>query len=207
MLVSHEHKFIFIKPKKVAGSSIQAYLARFVGKDGVNYHRDPKSHMKARDVKKMVGEDVWNSYQKITVVRNPWDKTVSLYFWRRRKRPFYIHLRRILRGWPWHSPSRRHNFKDYIKYLYERNDLNADRNIVWIDGKLPDYYFIRFEHLHEDMEKLCSKLGVEYDADAMPQKKVGHRKGSGYHQHFDEETQELVRKAHAEEIEKFGYTY
>ncbi|WP_258104791.1 sulfotransferase family protein [Marinoscillum sp. MHG1-6] len=206
MLISHDHKFIFIKPKKVAGSSIQAYLAQFC-KNGINYHRDPKSHMKAADVKKMVGEEVWNSYLKVTVVRNPWDKTVSLYHWRRRKRPLYIHLRRVLRGWPWHSPAMRHDFKSYVKYLFELNDLNADKNIVRIGGELPDYFFIRFENLHDDMDELCKKLGVDYNPDDLPKKKTGHRKEPGYRQHFDEETKELVRKAHEDEIARFGYEF
>lgn len=206
MLVSHDHQFIYIKPKKVAGSSIQAYLARYC-EDGINYHRDPKSHMRAQHVKKLVGDDVWNTYLKITSVRNPWDKTVSLYFWRKRKRPLYVHLRRILRGWPWYGPAHRNNFKDFVKLMYEQGTLNEDKNITNIDGQLPDYYFIRFEHMHEDMEKLCHKMGVSYSADDMPQKKVGHRKSNSYKEHYDEETIEYVRKAYETEIERFGYTY
>lgn len=206
MLVSHDHKFIYIKPKKVAGSSIQAYLARFC-ENGINFHRDPKSHMKAKDVKKLVGDEIWNSYLKITSVRNPWDKTVSLYFWRKRKRPLYIHLRRVLKGWPWHGPASRYNFKDFVKVMFENNTLNEDKAITNIDGELPDYYFIRFEHMHEDIEKLCEKLGAKYNPDDMPQKKVGHRKSDSYKEHFDDETKELVRKAYKTEIGRFGYSY
>ncbi len=206
MLVSHDYKFIYIKPKKVAGSSIQAYLARYC-ENGINYDRDPKSHMKASKVKEIVGDEIWNSYLKITSVRNPWDKTVSLYHWRRRKRPFYIHLRRILRGWPWHSPARRYDFPEFVKVMYQNGTLNEDKAITRIEDKLPDYYFIRFEHMHDDLEKLCEKLGVTYNPDDMPQKKVGHRKDKGYEQYFNDETKEYVRLAYEEEIERFGYSY
>ncbi|MFY0598811.1 MAG: sulfotransferase family 2 domain-containing protein [Cyclobacteriaceae bacterium] len=206
MLVSHDYKFIYIKPKKVAGSSIQAYLARYC-ENGINFHRDPKSHMKAEDVKALVGDEVWNSYLKITSVRNPWDKTVSLYFWRKRKRPLYVHIRRILRGWPWHGPAHRYNFKDFVKAMFENDTLNEDKAITNIDGRLPDYYFIRYESMHQDLEKLCERLGVTYNPDDMPQKKVGHRKSRSYEEHFDEESKEFVARAYQEEIERFGYTY
>ncbi|MFT6867186.1 MAG: hypothetical protein ACJA08_002025 [Cyclobacteriaceae bacterium] len=206
MLVSHDYKFIYIKAKKVAGSSIQAYLAKYC-ENGINFHKDPKSHMKAEVVRKLVGKEIWDTYLKVTSVRNPWDKTVSLYFWRKRKRPFYIHLRRLLKGWPWHGPARRYNFKDFVRVMFENGTLNEDKAITNIDGELPDYYFIRFEHMHEDLEKLCAQLGVEYNPDDMPQKKAGHRKNKSYEEHFDSETKEYVRLAYKEEIERFGYTY
>ncbi|MFT6867185.1 MAG: hypothetical protein ACJA08_002024 [Cyclobacteriaceae bacterium] len=206
MLVSHSHKFIFIKPKKVAGTSIQLYLARFC-KDGLVYARDPKSHMKAASVRKLVGEKVWNSYLKVTATRNPWDKTVSLYYWRRRKRPFYIYLKRMLVGKPMYSLAVRFSFKEFVKELLKLGVLNEDKSITHVDGKLPDYHFIRFEHIHADLENLCEKIGETYNPDDMPQKKVGHRKDRSYQDHFDEETKECVQMAYDDEIKLFGYTY
>lgn len=206
MLVSHSHKFIFIKPKKVAGSSIQAYLARFC-KDGIIHSRDPKSHMKAVDVKKLVGDEIWNSYLKVTAVRNPWDKTVSLYFWRRRNRPFYIYLKRILAGKPMHSLAVRLSFKEFVKELLKLDVLNEDRTITHVDGKIPNYHFIRYEYMHEDLKKFSEQIGETYDPNDMPQKKVGHRKKSSYREHFDEDSKKCVQQAYSYEIDRFGYTY
>lgn len=206
MLVSHEFKFIYIKPKKVAGSSIQAYLARFC-KNGIVYPHDPKSHMKATEVRQLIGTEIWNQYLKVTSMRNPWDKTVSLYFWRKRKRPFYVHIWRIMIGMTWHSPAWKLSFPEYVKFLHNRGELNIDRHITHVDGALPDYHIIRYEHIHDDMSTLCKKLGIEYNPEDMPQKKVGFRKEKNYRDLFDDETKELVRQAYSEEIKRFGYEF
>ena len=206
MLVSHDYKFIFIKPKKVAGTSIQEYLEPFC-KNGIVKRYDPESHTTASDTKKMVGDEIWNSYLKICPVRNPWDKTVSLYFWRKRKRSIFMKIKRILKGWPVNGPAHRYSFPDFIKFLDERDELNIDKEIIYVDGDLPEYTFIRYEHIHEDMEALCKKIGVEWNPDKMPQKKVGHRTEKGYHQHFNDETKEIVGRAYQKEIERFGYSY
>ncbi len=206
MLVSHDHKFIFIKPKKVAGTSIQEYLESFC-KNGVVRKYNPGSHTTASETRTLVGEEIWNSYLKICPTRNPWDKTVSLYFWRARKRPFYIGILRLLKGWPFKGQAHRYNFKDFVAFLFERNELNIDKEIIFVDGELPDYFFIRYENIHEDMKALCAKLGIPWDPSRMPQRKVGHRAEKGYHQHFDEATANFVKEAYAKEIERFGYSF
>jgi hypothetical protein len=100
MLVSHRKQFIYTKTVKTAGTTVEAYFEKYclpegewrlshardeyagptgvVGYRGLNpqgkqwYH-----HMPARAIKRRVGDDVWNSYFKFSVVRNPFDKLVS----------------------------------------------------------------------------------------------------------------------------------
>ncbi|MCP4295093.1 MAG: sulfotransferase family protein, partial [Proteobacteria bacterium] len=103
MIISHKHKFIFIKPLKVAGTSLEISLARHCDSNDVitpltsfseksdesaythsarNYKKEGYfNHITPAEIKNKVGEKVWNEYFKITVVRNPWDQIVSRYFW------------------------------------------------------------------------------------------------------------------------------
>jgi hypothetical protein len=105
MIISHKYKYIFAKPRKVAGSSIQIALAKHCGPDDVvtpmlfkkeidadgvkqeDYARNHDkyfNHMKPYRLKHMVGRDVWDEYFTFSIVRNPWDMLVSRFFWNKK---------------------------------------------------------------------------------------------------------------------------
>ena len=39
------------------------------------------NHMSAVDARAKIPDDIWNSYRKITIVRDPFDAAVSRYYW------------------------------------------------------------------------------------------------------------------------------
>lgn len=205
MLVSHSHKFILIKTHKTAGSSIEEYLKPFCEQNGIIETRKYNSHWPAREIKKLVGEEVWSAYTKICPVRNPWDKMVSLYFWRRRKRPWSFHLKRLLRGETFYTPEQRLSFEKYIKS--RGNGCNIDREKMFITHEWEDYFFIRFEHLHDDLNALADHLDIPYKEKNLPKEKVGYRPNKEYREYYTPETRAIVARAFQPEIEKFGYEF
>jgi hypothetical protein len=105
MIVSHRHRFIFVKTAKTAGTAIEQALLHFCGPDdvfagwqggeGTNARRGlgrigiyvpgeirrrfPRlygfeQHSPARHIRALVGPEVWNSYFKFSIERNPWDR-------------------------------------------------------------------------------------------------------------------------------------
>jgi len=103
LIVSHKYRYIFIKPYKVAGTSIEVALAEHCGEsdivtpvtkysekfDAEEYVHEPRNyegfrnHMLPKDIKAKVGDTIWKDYYKFTVVRNPWDQLISRYYWER----------------------------------------------------------------------------------------------------------------------------
>ncbi len=83
MLISHEHKFIFIHIGKTGGTSIEKVLCRHLGLDFDNTKKDPNGnwwkHIWAKDMKQKVGHKIWQNYFTFAFVRNPFDMIVSLY--------------------------------------------------------------------------------------------------------------------------------
>ena len=77
MFINHTHKFIFIHIPKNAGTSIrgsfktEGYDQRVVNKQ---YPHDPCSK-----IRKYCGEEVWNTFFKFAIVRNPYDMLARVY--------------------------------------------------------------------------------------------------------------------------------
>jgi hypothetical protein len=83
MLISHEHKFIFIHIGKTGGTSIEKVLCNFLGIRFETTKRDENGewwkHIWAKGMREKVGPEVWNNYFTFAFVRNPYDMILSLY--------------------------------------------------------------------------------------------------------------------------------
>lgn len=123
MILSHRHRFIFLKTNKTGSTSVEIALSRYCGPEDVitpisaadealrqtlgfpgpqnhvvplrryrgRHFRQALSkgrrvkyynHMPAAEVRLLAGESVWRSYFKFCFERSPWDRVLSLYFWR-----------------------------------------------------------------------------------------------------------------------------
>ena len=104
VLVSFHKRFIYTKTNKTAGTSVEVFFESYclppdgyeqvhfrgetitdygiVGFRGPNMPADTiwYNHMPAARIGEYLGSDVWNEFFKFCVVRNPFDKLVSMYF-------------------------------------------------------------------------------------------------------------------------------
>lgn len=201
MLVSHDHKFIYIKSRKTASTTIQEYLKPYC-ENGII--EDKKAHRPAESIREIIGKEAWDTYTKICPIRNPWDKMVSYYFWKRRLPLVNRILHSINKNWGNYSPAHKMDFNEFMEYIGE---YNLDGKILFVDGEWPDYHFIRQEHLEEDLEKVCEIIGIPFEKNRILNKKAGFRPGSSYRDFYNEKSREIVAKAYKREIEKMGYEF
>lgn len=120
-IISHSRRFIFVKPRKVGGSSIQHALSGLCSDEDVlsaslgmpgldsddfadipprnadwgDLHGLVRTDILPARIRERVGERVWNDYLKITVSRNPWDLFVSLCWFAARMPPPKQDLHRL----------------------------------------------------------------------------------------------------------------
>jgi hypothetical protein len=216
MLVSHGKRFIFTKTVKTGGTSAEyalqgnclppsfsmksmthpAYETEYgiVGARGRNA-RESKwwNHMPAREIREKLGADIWNSYYKFTIIRNPFDKVVSWYHFR--------------------NPSAKLlESSDLIKafntWILEPNaSLGRDRNKYVIGGKFALDEVVRYETLVDDLGSITKKLGCEMTA--LPRLKSSQRGTDRLHyrKYYSEEARRLVEDSFDYECSEFEYEF
>lgn len=205
MIISHTNKFIFFKAPKVAGTSTEIFFEQFCNKDkdiiGLRGLKEsmPKdteywNHMSPVLMKqKMLPQD-WQTYLKFGNVRNPWDRMVSSYFFKKE-----------LRGWP---SLQGVSFEQFVRDKEHKHPKSLYKYYC-IDSLQKDYknnmYFIRYENLHEDILKICDMLNLK------PKEKLQHIKkanrNTDYKNYYNKETKRIVQKRYGHDIRLFNYTY
>lgn len=140
---------------------------------------------------------------KFTIVRNPWDRAVSLHW-------YLLHIdsrRRYL----WHQEK----FDDWCEVLYERRlggeyewhegSVGGDRCDQQVEYMFPEMdYLIRFEDLQTGWKEVCEIIG-------RPGTKMRHENRFhpplDYRSKYTPRTREIIEKVYADDIERFGYSF
>ncbi len=246
MIISHKYKFIFVKTKKVAGTSLEIALSKYLGENdvatlvaeeaireerGYRVGRDYRkkvseiglsdikkwngiffkrvsrflqsgrisslppwprqyyAHMTAKEIRAVVDEDIWNSYFKFTIERNPWDWVVSYYYF-------------------WMKYNRDISFDEFVRSGIAQKASNlsfyTDASDVLVDK------VIKYEEFDTALPELSERMGYpENLADIMKEThaKSHLRKVRDYHDLYNDETKALVAEQFKREIEMCGYQY
>jgi len=225
VIISHTHKYIFIKSEKTAGTSVEAALSKHCGgEDMVTplgdywFNRDERGqwihsamnaegffqHDPAAEVKRKLDPRIWNEYLKFTIVRNPWDRVVSLFSWEARNRPELQPQRRLVHR----LGVRFDGFTESIQQFREfvKTDWKTNDRFYLIDGEAFADLVIRYERLEQDLAEFCKRVGLPNVE--LPRLKAGMRKaGHHYSEYYDDDSREIVAVRHANDLRIFGYEF
>lgn len=225
MIISHKHKFIFVKTRKTAGTSLQEALDRICGPDDIttptgisdesyrprNYKglvnplpyllAKPQQHRKRRILKRTVTcerifdhmllselmalpeAQQWSSYFKFCLERNPWDKTVSRYFWKYRGR------------------SSRPDFETFVANDKHVSDFDA----YSLSGQIGVDYVGDYGELTNSIAKISKTIGCDIPLPA--HRNANTRQKRDYRDMYTAETREKIAEVYAREIAAFGYKF
>jgi hypothetical protein len=190
-MISHKHKFVFVHINKTGGTSIEVIL-RKLSRNWTGQHHLIKKYRRLADTK-----HGFENYFKFTIVRNPYDRLLSNYFYRK----LMLKDNRV------HDLS----FKNWItnsrdgNYSFE-NCLSRHTQLDWIvdeNGEVIVDFIGKFENLQEDFDTICDKIGIPHQQ--LPHKNKSKHKH--YTEYYDEETKQIVAEKYAKDIEYFGYKF
>lgn len=233
-VICHPYRCVFVHVPKTAGMSIEHV---FLGLQGLTWEKrsalllrhndDPAkgpprlSHLKASEYVSLgyLTPQQFDTYFKFSFVRNPWDRIVSEYKYRRYpvRMDFKSYLFR-------HLPAS--GFSDRYTHIVPQYDFLFDKQ-----GNLLVDFVGRYESLQADFDKVCARLGI-------PGTPLPHANRSGeerplirtlndvkkllrrwlwnlerrhsfphYTQYYDEESREFVARFYREDIHAFGYSF
>jgi len=190
MIVSHSRKFIFLKTRKTAGTSLEIALSKYCGPEDVlapldvdedlrqrvsgrgkqNYARPFRDltpvqmyrylsrgqeemlfteHMTAIAAMKRLSPEVWDSYFKFTIVRNPFDRMVSRFFWSMKARP-------DLRG-DWHVETLEQFLRYRAEFVNENWLIYTRGDEILVDD------VVRYESFEADLGRISQRIGLDHN--------------------------------------------
>jgi hypothetical protein len=229
MILSHKHKFIFLKTGKTAGTSMEVALSKFCGPDDIitpimeeqeirkegsypeaqNYMvpwymyqlKDLKkylikrkklkfyNHMKSDLVKRLIGDKVWNSYFKFCFERNPWDKTISGFYFKYQD----------------HKDEAKPTLSEFIRNG-EIKKYSSYSVYTINDEVVVDKVFL-FENLNESITEISNYLNLSEPLELPKIKSTSRKDRRHYREVLSESDRDLIAQTFHREIKLFGYEY
>jgi hypothetical protein len=229
-LVNHEYQCIFVHIPKVAGTSIKAFLEE---RDSARQQRDPMPfkvddfkfdppppHLRATDHVKygFVTASQFETYFKFAFVRNPWERLVSEFLYRRHPLRFdfktFVFERLPKPAW-----------SDEYCHIIPQYDFLHDEQ-----GRLAVDFVGRFETLSDDFSTVRERIGLPRTSIPHLNRFFDHKKirspsdlanrvryltsrkrrrntHENYRDYYDTETREFVAELYRNDIETFGYRF
>jgi hypothetical protein len=182
-VILEDKKIIFIHIPRTSGSSIETFFG--VHFDAVSVYQ---KHLRASSIKKQVKSE-WDSYFKFSIVRNPFDRVVSMY-----------HMQCFSSININSGKSLRFFIENYQPAHHEEGSTCSD----YIDEKID--FIGRFEFRDETIKLLSEKTGIninnnfKFDPDKTPENR------QHYSTYFDKRSADLVRSKYQDDFLRFGYS-
>lgn len=217
MLLSLRYRFLFVHIAKTGGTSIRDSLGWYKWTDpyripqflcsklsGLTGHRIGAKfprHAKAIAAQEMLPREVYEQLFKFAFVRNPWDLQVSSYHHIRRERPDLVE----------HIP----DFAAFLRWKFDPErppQYHADMSTVLqsdylidLRGRLIVDYVGRYEHLLQDFDTACRKIGIR--TPKLPHSRRATDRQRDYRSYFDDASAALIGDYYRPDCERFGYRF
>lgn len=177
-MIMKELKILFFHIPKTGGTSIKGVFEK------VTPCWIPEWHMRKEDFKKILPD--YDDYFKFSFVRNPWDRIVSIFHFRR------DNIKKI---------EKNKNFKDWVLYNKNTNEIDVLSQLNYLNEELN--FIGKFENFEEDLKKIFSIFNLNLPK--IP--KLNQSKHDHFLKYYDKESANIVKKWSEKDCEFFNYNF
>lgn len=146
---------------------------------------------------------LWDSYFTLSVVRNPWDRMLSYYIWRK------IHR--------WGHEAHNKSFAEWLGFVKEFRGGKIKKNVpqdfayatkqqydlLSIDNVISMDFIGRFESLNKDFIKICERIGIA----KLRLPRACRTKHGQYSTYYSSYTRKVVAELFKKDINYFKYIF
>ncbi|WP_162619414.1 sulfotransferase family 2 domain-containing protein [Salinicola peritrichatus] len=191
------HQCIFVHVPKAAGKAISRSLLDAPNGTG---------HNKLRNYER--NREKYSVYRKVSVIRNPWDRLVSAFFYLRsldaRTNGGAFFKRHIGHDIEFQSFIRRLEDPSYREKILEWEHFTPQKRfLIRRDGQLGVDFIARFESLSSDFETMKALV----NPGASDLSRINASKRESYESYYDEKLKAIVQHAYSEDIDTFEYEF
>lgn len=154
------------------------------------WRRSFYDHMPAFRLRRVLGKRRWQQFRRMTVVRNPYERALSNFFWNTRHREPADDLQADINRYVMLMPP----------WMLTNWQMYALGEEVLLDT------FLRYETIESDFQAFASSLGMT--PPPLPQDKSGHRpKSVHYRDALDAASRRRIEAHAGKELAYFGYAW
>jgi Sulfotransferase family len=146
------------------------------------------NHMSAKEIRAHIGGRVWNSYYKFCFERNPWDRVISLYYWRYRSEP-------------------RPTISEFVESNIPMVLRIRGFELYTINGQIAVDKICHFENISEELEVIRKRLGIPEKLDCPYAKSQFRKDKRSYRDILDVKQQAKIAELFSDEISLMGYEF
>ena len=176
-MIIDQYKAIFVHIPKNAGTSIEKYF----GNGSVRIQ--PNKHADIHEIKTKF-KNSYNNYKKFTIIRNPYDKMVSWYFYLKRNLGENYN---VIEFNEWiKDPSKFWHADDPIDFLKPQCEC-VDNTVI----------LLKFENLNKELKQFFGK-----EINLPITNKSNH---NNYLEYYNQESLDIIYNRYKKDFEKFNY--
>lgn len=202
------HLFFYRIPKN-ASTSMSEHLGQFnlIKKHESKFHQladkklykgwfDP-THAKPNEVFSVFKNEMRN-YFSFCIVRNPWDRAVSMYHFALKN-----DLGRL------YGLETDMSFESFCGLLQDRQDdcyfIASHKQTQWIEGYYPPNIHLRFENLQKDFAQMLKINNISHISPDIPHKNSTNH--LFYREYYNDNTKRIIKQVFEKDVDVLKYTY